>query len=83
VGPGSRGEFRRATWAPQFDRSRAGRARSYEAFIPDEVADYEPSFGGATSELLVRADSAIRELNRRDPAPTSQLNVPVSPRCRA
>jgi len=50
---------------------RAGRARSYEAFIPDEVADYEPSFGGATSELLVRADSAIRELNRRDPAPPS------------
>lgn len=66
-----RGELRQAEWSPDFNSSRPGRAGAYEAFTPDPIGDYEPVLSGATGELVIRAQGAIAELNRRDPAPAS------------
>src|SRR5882724_3596585 len=66
-----RGEMREAEWSPDFNSPRPGRSGRYETFTPDLIGDYEPSLSGATGELVVRAQDAIAELNRRDPAPAS------------
>ena len=66
-----RGRLREAAWSPDFQSPRPGRAGTYAAFVPDPIGDYEPQFSGATSELVVRAQDAVRDLNQRDPAPAS------------
>ncbi|GAC1512808.1 MAG: hypothetical protein NVS1B3_16790 [Candidatus Dormibacteraceae bacterium] len=67
-----RGLLRSAAWLRDFSSPRPGQRGRYETFIPDPVADYEPQLSGATSELVVRAERAVADLNRRDPAPASR-----------
>jgi Fic family protein len=61
----TRGRYEAATWTPDFALA-AGRRRaagSYEAFIPDPIADFEPQLESGTSALSERAGAAVRELN--------------------
>jgi Fic family protein len=59
-----RGRYEAASWEPSFESAgRAGRAGRYRAFIPDPIADYEPSLTASTSALSERAGLAVRELN--------------------
>lgn len=39
----------------------------YRAYLPDAIADSEPTLGGALAEQLSRADAAVADLNRGDP----------------
>ncbi|MGH2879815.1 MAG: Fic family protein [Solirubrobacteraceae bacterium] len=41
------------------------------AFVPDEIADYDPQLSGSTSTLVTMAEVQTRDLNQRDPSPTS------------
>ena len=70
MGRGSRGTYKEATWAPDFARAggRSGAARPYRAFIPDQIADLDPTLSAATSALSERAGNAVRELNASEPA---------------
>lgn len=60
-----RGRYETATWSPDFARTGGRRraAGTYQAFIPDPIADLEPQLESATSALSERAGSAVRELN--------------------
>lgn len=60
-----RGQFVKATWAPDFARAagRRSAAGEYEAFIPDKLADEDPSFSSATSALAESAAQAVLRLN--------------------
>jgi Fic family protein len=60
-----RGRYEAATWSPDFARTGGRRraAGTYEAFIPDPIADLEPHLDSATSALSERAGNAVRELN--------------------
>lgn len=61
-----RGRYETATGSPDFART-GGRRRAggtYQAFVPDAIADFEPQLDSATSALSERAGSAVRELNR-------------------
>jgi Fic family protein len=65
MGSGSRGTYDEATWGPDFARAggQSGAPRPYRAFIPDRIADLDPTLSAATSALSERAGSAVRELN--------------------
>jgi Fic family protein len=70
----TRGRYETATWSPDFARATGRRqaAGSYDAFIPDPIADLEPQLESATSALSERAGAAVRELNST-PAALSSL----------
>jgi len=59
-----RGRYEERVWTPIYARSgrRSGGA-TYRAFVPDPIADLEPSLKAATSALSERAGLATRELN--------------------
>jgi Fic family protein len=61
----TRGRYETATWTPDFARATGRRraAGSYQAFIPDPIADFEPRLESGTSALSERAGAAVRELN--------------------
>lgn len=67
----ARGRYEQGVWSPDFRIPRPGRQGKYEAFIPDEIADYEPQLSGSTSALVTSAETQTRNLNQRDPSPTS------------
>lgn len=63
-----RGRVEERTWTPRFSHPGGrGEAGRYRVFIPDRVADFEPSLSTSTSALSERAGIAILELNRQSP----------------
>jgi Fic family protein len=60
-----RGRYEKRTWDSAFARAggRRASAGSYEAFVPDPIADFEPELGSATAALSERASIAVRDLN--------------------
>jgi Fic family protein len=60
-----RGHYVEMKWSPDFARATGRRAAGgrYQAFVPDTIAEYEPSLESATSALAERAALAVRELN--------------------
>ena len=61
---GDRGRYESASWAPDFANSgRLGGAGRYRAFVPDEIAEFEPELSAPTSALSERAGAAVRDLN--------------------
>ncbi len=62
---GGRGRYEQRTWDIAFARAggRRAKAGSYQAFIPDPIADFEPELGSATAALSERAGIAVRDLN--------------------
>lgn len=57
-------------------QSRAERQPArFKAYVPDPTADYEPRITGAISQLLSDADSAVRGLNRLDPARAHRIEA--------
>ena len=49
------------SWAPDFERGSPGR--TYEAFVPGEIAEGDPALETSTAALCERAGTAVRELN--------------------
>jgi Fic family protein len=62
-----RGRFERRSWPATFGIGRRGRAASYEAFIPDPIADLDVRFDGANVDLISETESEIRALNSNPP----------------
>jgi Fic family protein len=60
-----RGHYKNETWDIAFARAggRRAKAGSYRAFVPDEIADFEPTLSSATSALSERAGLSVRKLN--------------------
>jgi Fic family protein len=58
-----RGRFERRSLAPRFGAGRAGRARSYHAFVPDRIADLDLSLRADTAGALSAAETEVRALN--------------------
>lgn len=71
MGRGGRGRYEQGVWNNDFSSPRLGRRGEYKAFVPDEIADYEPQLSGSTSALVTAAETQTRGLNQRDPSPTS------------
>ena len=65
------------TWRgnPSGQTRRERMPAQYRAYIPDPIADHEPRLSGALSQLLSEADSAVRQLNRLDPARAHQIEA--------
>src|ERR1700710_1608042 len=66
---GARGHYQELTWAPAAAGARKAERspRRYRAWIPAEVADYEPALPTATAALCERGGAEVRRLNV-DPA---------------
>lgn len=62
-----RGRYEDRTWDLSFARAggRRANAGTYQAFIPNPIADFEPELGSATSALSERAGLAVKDLNGR------------------
>lgn len=66
MGRGSgRGRFESLSWKPDFGRTTGRRsvAAQYQAFIPAEIAENEPTLSTATAALAERAATSVRDLN--------------------
>lgn len=59
------GRFEELIWPADFESGgrRQRKAQRYEAFVPGEIADEEPSLEASTAALSERAASAVRDLN--------------------
>lgn len=62
-----RGRFVRRSIPPRFGVGRSGRALSYEAFVPDPIAEIDISLSGETAGLLSAAGIEVRDLNDSPP----------------
>jgi Fic family protein len=60
-----RGQYVELTWEPAAAGSRKAERtpRRYRAWIPDAIADFEPSLRSATASLCERAGVEVRQLN--------------------
>jgi Fic family protein len=60
-----RGHFVELTWAPAGSGARKAERspRRYRAWIPDDIADYQPVLGAATAALCERTGTEVRQLN--------------------
>jgi Fic/DOC family N-terminal len=60
-----RGRYEKLTWtpAPGGARKRERSPRRYRAWIPEPIADYEPSLPTGTAALCERAGAEVRGLN--------------------
>lgn len=65
----ARGVYEERHWKPDFGRSRGKRegAGTYEAFIPNPIAQEDPTLASSTSALTERAGNTVRELNASEP----------------
>ncbi len=59
------GHYEELTWSPDFQHAgrRHRQAQRYRAFIPNEIADEEPTLSSTTAALCERAGNAVRDLN--------------------
>jgi Fic family protein len=62
---GGRGQYIELTWEPSASGSRKAERtpRRYRAWIPDAIADFEPSLRSSTASLCERAGVEVRQLN--------------------
>jgi Fic family protein len=60
-----RGQYVELTWEPSAAGSRKAERtpRRYRAWIPDAIADFEPSLRSSTASLCERAGVEVRQLN--------------------
>ena len=59
-----RGQYVELTWAPSAGARKAERTpRRYRAWIPDAIADFEPTLRSSTAALCERAGVEVRQLN--------------------
>src|ERR1044072_3938855 len=64
VEPRERGHYEERIWTPTYAVSgRHNRKAPYRAFVPDQIAGFEPSLSAPTAALSERAGIAVRELN--------------------
>jgi Fic family protein len=60
----ARGRYVNLTWAPTSGARKSERSpRRYRAWIPDPIADYEPTLQAGTAALCERASTEVRHLN--------------------
>ena len=73
----SRGRFERRVWRPERDYGAGRRHRkpqTIDCFVPDPIADWDPSITAATAAALAEADAAVRDLNSEpDPSKDQQF----------
>ena len=62
MGRGARGRYEQGVWNQDFASPRPGRRGKYKAFVPDEIADYEPQLSGSTSALVTAAEDRRLDL---------------------
>jgi Fic family protein len=66
----SRGRIERRQWTPERDYGvgrRHRRTQQIECFVPDPVADWDPSLTAGLAATLAEADAAVRDLNEEVP----------------
>lgn len=62
--PRERGHYEERIWTPTYAVSgRHNRKAPYWAFVPDQIAGFEPSLSAPIAALSERAGIAVRELN--------------------
>jgi Fic family protein len=64
------GHFQERRWEPQLDAYGARRHRKplrLRAWVPNPIADWDPSLGGGALGLISEADQAVNDLNRDAP----------------
>ncbi len=61
----SRGRYVELTWEPAAAGARRSEStpRRYRAWVPETIADFEPTLRSATSALCERASTEVRQLN--------------------
>src|ERR1700761_7953634 len=61
----ARGQYVELTWEPSAAGARKAERtpRRYRAWIPDAIADFEPSLRSSTASLCERAGGEVRQLN--------------------
>lgn len=72
-----RGRYVKRTWPGNpTGQTRSERVPArYEAYIPEPIADYDPSLSAASAAQLADADASIAELNRHDPRRAAQIEA--------
>jgi Fic family protein len=66
----SHGRIERRLWAPTQDvgaSRRHRRPQQIDCFVPDPIADWDPTLTAATAALIGEADGEVRDLNRHAP----------------
>lgn len=75
MGRGGRHVERHWPGDPTGQSRRVRSPGRYRAYIPDVIADYEPSVPAALAALLSEADASVRELNRQEPRRAHQIEA--------
>ncbi len=67
----SRGRIEQRVWRPRADHGAGRRhrvAQEIECFVPDPIADWDPTLTASTAALIAEADLEVWDLNRHAPS---------------